>query len=268
LDPESIKTAEQKFADDKVQAKSFFVKGNYKDIDSILSELGINSADAILVDIGISSYDLDLSKRGFSFQKEEPLDMRFDPESAPANKRHQPFNAKYILDSYSEEDLQNIFHQYGEEKFARRIAREIVRSMQQAEIFTTTDLFNLIKKSLPAPIRFKAADSARRIFQALRIEVNKELDNLEQFLPKAFSLLNPGGKLLVISFHSLEDRMVKQYFLEKAKGCICPPDFPECRCGRNPEAKILTKKPVTAGEQEQQQNPRSKPAKLRVIQKI
>ncbi len=268
LDPESLAEAKLKFKNAKLQTKTIFVHDNYKNIDAVLSELGIDKVDGILIDIGISSYDLERSFRGFSFQKEEPLDMRFNPEAYPGNKKHEDFNAKYIINRYQEKELERVFREHGEEKFSRKIARAIVAARQQREILTTTDLFEIIKKALPANIRFKAGDSARRIFQALRIEVNKELDNLQQFLPKAFDRLKSNGRLVVISFHSLEDRIVKQFFNDKAKGCICPPEFPECRCGRNPQAKILTKKPITASEAEQQENSRSIPAKLRAIQKI
>lgn len=269
LDPEAVRAAKNKFAAEKVAAKVILVQGNYKDLDRILADNGIEKADRILIDIGISSYDLEASSRGFSFQHEnEPLDMRFNPEEEDKNKSKEPFTAKFILKRYSEKELGELFKSFGEEKFARQIARAIVRVRQESPIQTTTDLFELIKKSLPAPVKYKAGDSARRIFQALRIEVNQELNNLSEFLPRAFNLLNPEGRLAVISFHSLEDRIVKHFFLDKAKGCICPPEFPECRCGRNPEGKIITRKPVTATEEETKENSRSASAKLRVIQKI
>ena len=262
LDPAAIEQAKQIFAEKKFKSQINLVRGNYKDIDLFAA-----AADKILIDVGISSYDLENSHRGFSFQKDEPLDMRFDPQSAPENKHQEPFTAHYILNNYPEKDLEKIFWEFGEEKFGKRIARTIVESRQSQELLSTTELFELIKKALPAQFRFRAAESARRIFQSLRIEVNKELDNISEFLPKAFKLLNPGGRMAVISFHSLEDRIVKQFFNDKAKGCICPPEFPVCNCGRNAEAKILTKKPVTASAEEIEQNPRSKPAKLRLIQK-
>jgi len=268
LDSAAIDQAKKVFEKQKLKSKIFFAQDNYKNIDRVLENLAIKKADLILVDIGISSFDLEQSKRGFSFQKEEPLDMRFNTEDRLENKRKQPFTAYFILQSYPEKELEKIFREYGEEKFSRKIARVIVRHRQQTEILTTTDLLELIKQALPAPLRFKAADSARRIFQSLRIEVNAELENLKEFLPKAFRLLTPGGRLAVISFHSLEDRIVKQFFNDRAKGCICPPEFPICKCGRDAQAKILTKKPISAGSKEQEQNPRSKPAKLRVLQKF
>jgi 16S rRNA (cytosine1402-N4)-methyltransferase len=267
LDPASLKEAEEKFSAHGIKTKTHFIQGNYKYIDSVLDGLGLSAVDRILVDIGLSSYDLDQSGRGFSFQKNEPLDMRYDPTAAPEHKKKEPFTAKFILATYTEKELSDIFEKYSEEKFSKKIARAIVQTRNEFPLETTTDLFNLIKKSLPAAFRFKAGDSVRRVFQALRIEVNSELDNLKQFLPRAFDALRPGGRLAIISFHSLEDRMVKQFFAELARGCICPPDFPTCVCGKEPKAKILTKKPVTATEQETGQNSRSIPAKLRVIEK-
>jgi 16S rRNA (cytosine1402-N4)-methyltransferase len=267
LDPASLKEAEIKFSAHSLKTKRHFIQSNYKFIDSVLEGLGLSAVDRILVDIGISSYDLDQSGRGFSFQKDEPLDMRYDPTEAPEHKKKEPFTARFILATYSEKELSEIFQKYSEEKFSKKIARAIVQTRTELPLETTTDLFNLIKKSLPAAVRFKAADSVRRVFQALRIEVNKELDNLRDFLPKAYNALKPGGRLAVISFHSLEDRIVKQYFNDLAKGCVCPPEFPKCICGKQPKVKILTKKPVTASEAELEKNSRSAPAKLRVMEK-
>jgi 16S rRNA (cytosine1402-N4)-methyltransferase len=268
LDPAAIEAAKENVSKEKIDAKTIFLKGNYKDIKYILEDLGIQKVNAILIDIGISSYDLEGSERGFSFQRIEPLDMRYDPDAMPYNKHKDPFTAKFILSSYQEHELKKIFEEYSEDKFSSRIARGIVAARQEQRIETTEDLFNIIKKSLPAQFRFKAGDSARRIFQALRIEVNHELENLQKFLPNAYEALLPGGRLAVISFHSLEDRIVKHFFLEKTQGCICPPEFPICNCGKTAEAKILTRKPIMAGEEETKINSRSIPAKLRVLQKI
>jgi 16S rRNA (cytosine1402-N4)-methyltransferase len=267
LDPASLKEAEKKFSEHGIKTKTHFIQGNYKYIDSVLDGLGLSAVDGILVDIGLSSYDLDQSGRGFSFQKDEPLDMRYDPTSAPLNKKKEPFTAKFILATYTEKELADLFEKYSEEKFSKKIARAIVQTRSEFPLETTTDLFSLIKKSLPAAFRFKAGDSVRRVFQALRIEVNSELENLKQFLPRAFEALKPGGRLVIISFHSLEDRMVKQFFAELARGCICPSEFPTCVCGKEPKAKILTRKPITATEQEAKENTRSIPAKLRAIEK-
>lgn len=268
LDPAAIQTAERRIKEQNIKSKTVFIQGNYKDIGLILAAQKITQANGILIDIGISSYDLNASQRGFTFQKDEPLDMRFNPDEHPENRRKQPLTAQFIINHYSEKELKEVFEKYGEEKFSGRIARAILAERQQRAVNTTAELFQIIKKSLPAAIRFKAGDSARRIFQALRIEVNAELDNLTAFLPEAFRLLAPNGRLAVISFHSLEDRIVKQYFAELARGCVCPPDFPKCVCGKNPLAKIITKKPVTAQPDEISENPRSAPAKMRVIEKI
>ncbi len=268
VDPFAIEVATQKIKEAKLTSKIILLKDNYRYVKKIINDLGIEKVDSILIDIGISSYDLEGSHRGFSFQKDEPLDMRFDPEATAQNRHKEPFDAAYIVNHYEEQDLKKIFDDYGEDKHSSRIARAIVARRQETKIKTTTELFEIIKKSLPAALRFKAGDNARRIFQSLRIEVNHELDNLKNFLPNAFEALAPNGKLAVISFHSLEDRMVKQFFLEKARGCICPSDFPECRCGKTPEGKILTRKIITASQEEIIGNSRSAPAKLRVIQKI
>lgn len=235
--------------------------GNFKDTDKIIKHHNFPAPDGIVADLGLSSGELDSSGRGFSFQKTEPLDMRFD--------QSQPEDAKFILNNYEESKLKKIFEDYGEEKFARQIARKVNSyKLSAGSIKHTNELYEIIKDSLPKPVKHKADDSARRIFQALRIAVNHELENLENFLPKAFDVLKPGGRLAVVSFHSLEDRAVKQFFNSLAKGCICPPEFPQCLCGKNPRGRILTKKPVLAGPEELKNNPRAKPAKLRVIEKI
>lgn len=187
--------------------------------------------------------------------------MRFDQSA-------QTPDAKFIINRYTEKQLTDIFWKFSEEKHTSRIVKNILRERAKAEIHYTTDLVELIKNSLPKPVQHKFADSARRIFQALRIAVNHELENLETFLPKALDLLNPGGRLAIVAFHSLEDRMVKNFFKEASRGCVCPIDFPQCRCGKNPIARIVTKKPVIASEEELEKNPRSKPAKLRVLQKL
>ncbi|MDB4940059.1 MAG: mraW [Candidatus Doudnabacteria bacterium] len=268
LDPAAIEEAQKNVDSEKISSKTIFVKGNYKHIKDIINGAGFEKVNAILIDIGISSYDLEGSHRGFTFQKNEPLDMRFDPEAVPHNKDKEPFTAKFILNHYQEHELKQIFDDYSEDKFSSRIARGVITTRQEGEIETTEQLFEIIKKSLPAKFRFKAGDSARRIFQALRIEVNHELENLQAFLPDAFESLLPNGRLAVISFHSLEDRIVKRFFLEKAIGCTCPPEFPICQCGKEPQAKVLTKKPIIASEAELKDNSRSGSAKLRVLQKL
>ncbi len=237
------------------------VHGNFSHIDKIVKNHDFPAPDGIVADLGLSSYELDQSGRGISFQKKEVLDMRFDQAS-------ESEDARWLLANKSAVELSAIFKAYGEERFASQIAKKIVQTRTGKPIKYTTDLLEVITDALPKPVKHKANDSARRIFQALRIAVNHELDNLKEFLPKAFDLLSPGGSLVVVSFHSLEDRIVKQFFVEMSKGCICPIDFPQCVCGKNPRGKILTKKPITATIEEQESNPRSKPAKLRAIAKV
>lgn len=237
-----------------------FHHGNFAHIDKIVEHHKFFNISGVVADLGLSSYELE--NRGISFQKKEVLDMRF-------NQTGEHIDAKFVLNNYEENRLRKVFEDYGEEKFSRQIARKIVElRIKNYELRYTTDLYQVIEDALPKPVKHKASDSARRIFQALRIEVNHELDNLQEFLPKAFDVLSPGGRLVVVSFHSLEDRIVKQFFVGLTKGCICPPEFPQCICGKNPKGKILTKKPVTAGANELEENPRSKPAKLRAILKI
>ena len=235
--------------------------GNFKDIDKIVDHHKFENISGIVADLGLSSYELDQAGRGISFQKKEPLDMRFD--------QSQKETAAFILNNYDEKRLLNIFREFGEEKFSKQIARKIQETRdRRQETRYTTDLYQIIVDALPKPVKHKADDSARRIFQALRIAVNHELDNLSEFLPKAFNILNSGGRLVMVSFHSLEDRIVKQFFTSLAKGCVCPIDFPKCLCGKNPRGQILTKKPITATQEELDINPRAKPAKLRVLLKI
>lgn len=233
--------------------------GNFAYIDKIIRNHNFPAPDGIVADLGLSSFELE--HRGISFQTNQPLDMRFDLS--------QPEDAKFILNNYDEKRLVKIFENYGEEKFARQIAHKVIGLRAKGEVIKhTNDLYQIIREALPKPVKHKADDSARRIFQALRIEVNHELENLQEFLPKAFDLLVLGGRMVVVSFHSLEDRIVKQFFAGLAKGCVCPPDFPQCICGKNPRGKILTKKPVTANSRELAANSRSKPAKLRAIVKL
>ncbi len=236
--------------------------GNFAQIDKITAHHGFPPPDGIVADLGLSSYELNQAGRGLSFQGHEILDMRFDQDS------RQP-DAKFILAHYDQKELTRIFKDYGEEKFAFAIARKIAQARQQGREFKYTDeLYELIAGALPKPVRHRAADSARRVFQALRIEVNRELDSLADFLPKAFDLLAPGGRLAAVSFHSLEDRLVKRFFAGLTKGCVCPPDFPQCLCGKSPRGRLAFKKPVTASAAELDRNSRAKPAKLRVIIKV
>ncbi len=265
LDESALNNARHNF-DAEIKSKNLtLVHGNFAQIDKALENhenfFGLNAIDGIVADIGLSSFQLDQSGRGITFQKKEPLDMRFDLGS------NEP-DARFILNEYSEEDLTKIFREYGEDKESKRIARAIVRARAETPLQYTTDLTEIIQQALPKPVQHKWTDNARRIFQALRIAVNHELENLENFLPKALDLVKPGGVIVIVSFHSLEDRMVKEFFVQAAKGCICPKDFPICKCGRTPRAQILTKKPVTAEPDELVENSRSNPAKLRAIRKL
>ncbi len=257
LDKDALENTKTKI---KNQEALVLVHDNFQNIDKIAKHNTFTNISGIVADLGLSSYELDQAGRGFSFQKNEPLDMRFNLS--------QPEDAKFIINNYEEERLRKIFEDYGEEKFSRQIARKILETRDKRQVKHTGELYEIIKNALPKPVKHKADDSARRIFQALRIAVNHELESLEEFLPKAFDILNPGGRLVIVSFHSLEDRIVKQYFNSLAKGCVCPIDFPQCVCGKNPQGKLLTKKIVTASEKELENNPRSKPAKLRAIEKI
>ncbi len=250
----------------EIEAKRLvLVHGNFAQIDKIVEAhkdfYGFNALDGIVADIGLSSFQLDQSGRGITFQKKEPLDMRFDLSSDSAD-------ARFMLNHYSEDELTQIFLEYGEDKDSKRIARAIVRTREAKPLHYTTDLTELIQEALPKPVKHRWTDTARRIFQALRIAVNHELENLETFLPKALDLVKPGGVIVIVSFHSLEDRIVKEFFTAAAKGCICPKDFPICKCGQTPKAQILTKKPITAETEETIVNSRSIPAKLRAIRKL
>ncbi len=236
------------------------VGSNYKEIKTIAAANNFLPVDAILIDLGFSSTQIDDPQRGFSFQSPGPLDMRYD--------QNQKISAEEVLNRFSETKLTQTFKQYGEETFSQQIARAIVRQRQVSPITSTDQVLVLIQNALPKPVRHKANDSARRIFQALRIEVNQELENLKQFLPDAVELLAPGGRLAVIAFHSLEDRIVKHFFQEQSKNCICPPEFPVCICDKVSNLRVLTRKPIIASPEEIEANPRSKPAKMRVVEKI
>lgn len=260
LDEEAIKNFNNSL-ENKYKKNAVIVHGNFAQLDKIVRNQKFNNISGIVADLGFNSAQLDVSGRGLSFQKKEPLDMRLDGKSDEAD-------AKFLLNNESQTNLTKIFRDFGEERYAYQIAARIVKARTSKLFHYTTDLTEIIKDALPKPKQHRWEDSARRIFQALRIAVNHELENLAELLPKALDLVNPGGYVAVVSFHSLEDRIVKQFFSECARGCVCPIDFPQCVCGRNPRGKILTKKPVRAGSEELNRNPRSKPAKLRVLQKI
>jgi len=237
-----------------------FVHSNFDRVDEILDELSLPGVDGMLFDLGVSSPQLDDSARGFSYKADAPLDMRMD--------QTQDLSAGTVVNQWSEEELRRVLWQYGEEKFAPRIAAAIVRRREERAIRSTLELAELVKSAMPAKALREKQHPAKRTFQAIRIAVNDELGAVERMLKRAIPRLNPGGRLAVITFHSLEDRIVKTAFAEAAKGCICPPDFPVCVCGRTPQVKLLTRKPILPGEAELEQNPRSRSAKLRVAEKL
>jgi 16S rRNA (cytosine1402-N4)-methyltransferase len=227
----------------------------------VLAQLAANDvrADAVLLDLGVSSMQLDRPERGFSYAVDAPLDMRMDPSGE--------LSAKELVNEAEQRELELIFRRYGEERYARPIARAIVRRREEQPYTRTGELVDTIKAAIPTPARFGEGHPAKRVFQALRIAVNDELGALEAALPAALEMLRPGGRLAVISFHSLEDRIVKQFMRDRAKGCVCPPEFPVCTCGREPEVRLLTRKPVRPGSREVAENPRSSSARLRAAVK-
>ena len=234
------------------------VRSNFCEMKSVLAEMGIKELDGIIADLGVSSHQLDTAERGFSFHNDAPLDMRMSGEG---------LSACDVVNEYDEGELAKILFNYGEEKFGNRIARGIVNARLTAPIETTGQLAEIIKSSVPAAYR-REKNPCRKSFQAIRIEVNHELDVLETALTDGFDVLKKGGRMSVITFHSLEDRIVKNRFREFCTGCTCPPEFPVCVCGRKPMGRLIDKKPITASAEELERNPRSRSAKLRVIEKI
>ncbi len=237
------------------------LKGNFGDLDRLLCEAQVPGVDAFLFDLGVSSPQLDIPGRGFSYHEDAPLDMRMNPGE-------NPLNAAEVINTYNEADLARILRVYGEEKYARQIARQIVRTRDEHPILTTIDFVDVIKAAIPAAARRHGKHPARKSFQAIRIEVNHELDVLERGLEAAVRWTNPGGRICVISYHSLEDRIVKRLFQEKSQGCICPPDIPVCVCGHVPVLKVITRKPLVASAEEVERNPRARSAKTRVAQRV
>lgn len=236
------------------------VHANFCDMDQALQGLGIDKVDGILLDLGVSSPQLDDGQRGFSYMTDAPLDMRMNGEDAR--------DARQIVNTWSYEELKRILYDYGEERFAPRIAAAICRRREQAPIETTLELVDVIKSAMPASALREKQHPAKRSFQAIRIAVNDELGAVETVMKKAVPLLNPGGRLAVITFHSLEDRIVKNAMAEAAKGCTCPPSFPVCVCGKKPQVRIVTRKPIVSGEEELERNPRARSAKLRICEKL
>jgi 16S rRNA (cytosine1402-N4)-methyltransferase len=236
------------------------VRTNFRDVARVARVHGFAPVDGVVFDLGVSSPQLDEAERGFSYRHDAPLDMRMDPSADRT--------AADLVNELPEDALADILFRYGEERFSRRIARFIVERRRRHRIETTGELAELVKAAIPAPARRSGPHPARRTFQALRIAVNDELGALEEALAGAFEVLAPGGRMAVITFHSLEDRMVKQAFAAWAKGCICPPELPVCQCGRRPQGRLLQRKPITPGNEEIERNPRARSAKLRGIEKL
>ncbi|MZP28955.1 16S rRNA (cytosine(1402)-N(4))-methyltransferase RsmH [Heliobacterium undosum] len=237
------------------------VRSNFRRIGAVVAELGLmGKIDGILLDIGVSSHQLDEAERGFTYRMDAPLDMRMNPESA--------LTAAKLLNEAPEGEIARILRDYGEERWAKRIAQFIVKRRAEQALERTGELVDIIRAAIPAAARQEGGHPAKRTFQALRIAVNDELGALEEALPAALEALAPGGRLAVISFHSLEDRIVKNFFAEQARGCLCPPDFPVCACGNRPKVKIITRKPLVGSDEEMQANPRAQSAKLRAAEKI
>lgn len=237
-----------------------FIKGNFGDAARLLCENGITEIDGAIADLGVSSFQLDTPERGFSYMHDAPLDMRMS--------KGEGKSAYDVVNGYGERELARLISLYGEERFASRIASFIVKARETAPIRTTYELNEIIKSAIPAKNRKDGPHPSKRTFQAIRIEVNGELDAVQNVIDGLFPMLKSGGRLSFISFHSLEDRIVKHGFLEYTKGCTCPPDFPVCVCGNKPRATVLTKKPILPSEKELEENPRSRSAKLRVLEKL
>jgi 16S rRNA (cytosine1402-N4)-methyltransferase len=254
-DEEALKAAKERLKD---YSNVKFVYGNHDDIKELLKSIEIETVDGILLDLGVSSYQLDERARGFSYMGEAKLDMRMD--------KTQEITAEYIVNNYSEEQLANIIYEYGEERFAKTIAANIIKQRKTKKIETTTELVEIIKKSIPIS-KQKDGHPAKRTFQAIRIEVNNEIKPLYNTIKNSIEVLKPGGRLCVITFHSLEDRAVKKAMQEAEGVCTCPKDLPYCVCGYKSEGKIINKKPIIATNEEQIKNSRSKSAKLRIFEK-
>lgn len=256
-DMDAIRAAGERLKDyaDKVT----IVHSNYQDIDSVLRDLSVSGVDGIVLDLGVSSYQLDNVERGFTYREDTLLDMRMD--------QSQTMTARDIVNGYSEQELFRVIRDYGEDSFAKNIAKHIVRARQDKPIETTGELNDIIRAAIPAKVRQNGGHPSKKTFQAIRIELNRELFVLEQSLDNMIELLNPGGRLAVITFHSLEDRIVKNIFRKNMNPCICPPEFPVCTCGRIPTGRVVTRKPILPDENEIQSNKRAKSSKLRVFEK-
>lgn len=258
-DADAIKAATRRLSEfeDRVQ----IIRNNYCEMQEALAELGIEKVDGIVLDLGVSSYQLDDPARGFTYRTmDAPLDMRMDTR--------QSFTAKELINTYSEQELYRVIRDYGEDKFAKNIAKHIVMAREKKEIETTGELTEIVKAAIPAKVRMSGGHPSKRTFQAIRIELNRELEVLQNSLEEMIHLLNPGGRICIITFHSLEDRVVKSIYKKSENPCTCPSDFPVCVCGKKPLGKAVTRKPVLPSEEEIENNPRSKSAKLRVFERM
>lgn len=257
-DPNAHEAAGKRLAEYKDRIT--FVRDNFGNIKSILDSLGIEKIDGMLLDIGVSSHQLDEAERGFSYQQDAPLDMRMNPD--------RPFSAYDVVNGYDEDELNRVIFTYGEERWARRIAQFIVKERGAKPIETTGELVDIIKKAVPKGARKDGPHPAKRTFQAIRIEVNGELEVLQRAIDDVAARLAVGGRLCIITFHSLEDRIVKEAFRKQENPCICPPQFPVCVCGKKPLGRVITRKPILPSKEELEENPRSRSAKLRVLEGV
>ncbi len=255
-DPDAVKVATERL---KEYNTAKVIRTDFANMSAVLGELDIDKVDGVLLDLGVSSFQLDTAERGFSYHADAPLDMRMSKEG---------ISARDIVNEYSVDEIARILREYGEEKLAYKIALNIDKARRQKPIETTGELSEIINQSFPPKMRWAGKNPSKRSFQAIRIAVNSELDSLSKVLDEAFECLSVGGRFAIITFHSLEDRMVKQKFNTLCTGCICPPEFPVCVCGQKPKAKLITRKPITASEEELKHNSRSHSAKLRVIEKL
>ncbi len=257
-DPNAHEAAGKRLAEYKDRIT--FVRDNFGNIANILDSLGIEKIDGMLLDIGVSSHQLDEAERGFSYQQDAPLDMRMNPD--------RPFSAYDVVNGYDEDELDRVIFTYGEERWARRIAQFIVKEREAKPIETTGELVDIIKKAVPKGARKDGPHPAKRTFQAIRIEVNGELEVLQRAIDDVAARLAVGGRLCIITFHSLEDRIVKEAFRKQENPCICPPQFPVCVCGKKPLGRVITRKPILPSKEELEENPRSRSAKLRVLEGV
>jgi 16S rRNA (cytosine1402-N4)-methyltransferase len=258
-DAAAIEAASARLLPYQDKIKIDIIRSNYLKTPQVMSDLGVDGVDGIVLDLGVSSYQLDTPERGFTYREDAPLDMRMD--------QRQDITAKDIINDYSEMELYRVIRDYGEEKFAKNIAKHICQARQEKVIETTFELNDIIKAAIPIRARSAGGHPSKRTYQAIRIELNRELTILEQSIDQMIDLLNPGGRICIITFHSLEDRIVKRIFRTNENPCTCPPDFPKCVCGKVSKGKVITRRPILPSEEELEENRRSKSAKLRIFEK-